>query len=603
MYQGNQETQKLETQQTNEFSIKSKFVENFPFKEVRPVQTIALSQLERALERFDVVILEAPTGTGKSAIAMSACNAVIRDKYNTLKAEGAAGLAPSFELFRKDHKPLTTLATANKLLQDQYLKDFANEIADIRGKANYKCENFPTFNCADSPCALKEKADCGRCGYKQAIGEALQSTIISVNYSALMTLVPRQFVPEDNTQFDLLICDEAHKLPDVISSNNTIEIKLQDLIDTKLLNIFNNKFPDHKLNETSLPNLKTEAEAIDFFCKILECVPKKVEEAAFLLKGIDTDIPEAYKDLAAYAAFDGQQKVSASGAWYCKNKYFFENLITKSTSLPAISNSVLELQMKEGAIIGFSIKPVFLKEYTHELLKSYKKTILMSATILDFNTFMELLGLDQQNVGIIRLDTDFPKENRPFYFSYNVGPINKNNLQQKMPNIIETCKTLLKKHSKEKGIIHGYSYQICKSLADNINSSRILFPKKASEQKFYLNKHQNSKEPTVLISPSMEEGVDLKDDLSRFQILVRLPWPYIGDPVIQKRTMYYPNYVNMLTALRLIQSYGRSVRSNTDTAATYILDGMFYNFVQSNPYVFPDWFLEAIVWQQPLSHQ
>jgi len=48
------------------------------------------------------------------------------------------------------------------------------------------------------------------------------------------------------------------------------------------------------------------------------------------------------------------------------------------------------------------------------------------------------------------------------------------------------------------------------------------------------------------------------------------------------------------TALRLVQTYGRSVRSETDHAATYVLDSQFTWFLQQHRDLFPEYFLEAI---------
>ncbi len=39
--------------------------------------------------------------------------------------------------------------------------------------------------------------------------------------------------------------------------------------------------------------------------------------------------------------------------------------------------------------------------------------------------------------------------------------------------------------------------------------------------------HVNSTKPTVLISPSLHTGLYLKDDLSRFQIITKVPYPRI----------------------------------------------------------------------------
>jgi superfamily II DNA or RNA helicase len=58
-----------------EAARKPRLAESFPFKTMRPQQNEVLEQVEAALsssKRF--IILEAPVGFGKSAIAASLCN-------------------------------------------------------------------------------------------------------------------------------------------------------------------------------------------------------------------------------------------------------------------------------------------------------------------------------------------------------------------------------------------------------------------------------------------------------------------------------------------------------------------------------------------------
>jgi ATP-dependent DNA helicase DinG len=52
-------------------------------------------------------------------------------------------------------------------------------------------------------------------------------------------------------------------------------------------------------------------------------------------------------------------------------------------------------------------------------------------------------------------------------------------------------------------------------------------------------------------------------------------------------------WYNWQTALRLIQGYGRSIRSKEDWAKTYVLDSGFEAFVRRNK--MPDWFMQAII--------
>ena len=100
--------------------------------------------------------------------------------------------------------------------------------------------------------------------------------------------------------------------------------------------------------------------------------------------------------------------------------------------------------------------------------------------------------------------------------------------------------------------------------------------------------------PTVLISPSLHTGLDLKDDLSRFQIIIKVPYPNIGDRWINEKRKINQQWYNWQTALRLVQGFGRSIRSKEDWAKTYVLDSAFGYFVKKNNNILPDWFTQAI---------
>lgn len=69
--------------------------------------------------------------------------------------------------------------------------------------------------------------------------------------------------------------------------------------------------------------------------------------------------------------------------------------------------------------------------------------------------------------------------------------------------------------------------------------------------------HKASPEPKVLVSPSMHTGLDLKNEQSRFQILIKVPYPSRDD----MRTDTKREKESWQTSLRLVQAYGRSVRS------------------------------------------
>ena len=93
----------------------------------------------------------------------------------------------------------------------------------------------------------------------------------------------------------------------------------------------------------------------------------------------------------------------------------------------------------------------------------------------------------------------------------------------------------------------------------------------------------------------MTEGVDLKGDLSKFQIICKVPYPYLGDPIVKKRMHKHKGWYPLQTAKSIVQSCGRSVRNESDQAVTYILDSDWHNFFRKNNQIFPEDFKKAII--------
>ena len=86
----------------------------------------------------------------------------------------------------------------------------------------------------------------------------------------------------------------------------------------------------------------------------------------------------------------------------------------------------------------------------------------------------------------------------------------------------------------------------------------------------------------------MMEGVDLYDDLSRFQIMCKVPFPYLGDLVVQKRMERNKQWYSYMTVKSVIQSLGRSIRNESDFAMSYILDSDWERFYRMNSKMFPN---------------
>ena len=109
-----------------------------------------------------------------------------------------------------------------------------------------------------------------------------------------------------------------------------------------------------------------------------------------------------------------------------------------------------------------------------------------------------------------------------------------------------------------------------------------------------LQDHSRQKN-SIIIAPAMHEGLDLKGDLSRFQLICKVPYPSFQDnEQLKIRMQLSQDYYDWLTALKLLQSTGRSIRTENDWADTYILDSDFLFFKRKCYKLLPDWFIAAI---------
>jgi ATP-dependent DNA helicase DinG len=122
-------------------------------------------------------------------------------------------------------------------------------------------------------------------------------------------------------------------------------------------------------------------------------------------------------------------------------------------------------------------------------------------------------------------------------------------------------------HRNDKGIIHTTSYKQLDFIKQNIsqtNRYRLLETNPDIPRGEVIAEHVDTIKPTVLISPSLYIGLDLKDDLSRFQIITKVPYPDLGDRWINEKRKISGQWYTWQTALRLVQGYGRpKYRINT----------------------------------------
>ena len=148
-------------------------------------------------------------------------------------------------------------------------------------------------------------------------------------------------------------------------------------------------------------------------------------------------------------------------------------------------------------------------------------------------------------------------------------------------------------HKGQKGLCHVNSYSKAWQLAKEIKSSRVIVH--VSEDFHDKFKQFCDSEDALFVSPSCVEGVDLKDDLCRFNILTTLPYPSAAEGWYQRLLAKGGWQVyNVHTMRQVGQALGRGVRHNKDFCTNYLLDSRFTAFLRKMSSVLPKWFLESL---------
>jgi Rad3-related DNA helicase len=441
---------------------------------------------------------------------------------------------------------------------------------------------------------------------------ALVSSHSIFNYSIFLSLLPhKKSLPER----ELLVLDEGHLLETEI-------VKYRGLIISKRrwrryihdLKIIDYGYDDIERWIDFLIQLETKILTLTGNSDLIESfsIERKVKYS-YNGKKISS-LKDTKKVISASDIFDSDEEIAqkydtstASTSAANLGDELAVDAIRDTERLTRTINNILanpknwivsEIIKENYDVVKVELKPFDISSYCKSVFEKCSKILIMSATILNHKAFCRSVGLSSDQVKFIQVQSDFPLEHRPI-IPLNVAYLNYNNLQsaQVQASIARAVDSIMSFHANDKGIIHTTSYDQLNFIKDNIsqtNARRLLVTDPEIQRDEVIFQHTNTTKPTVLISPSLHTGLDLKNELSRFQIMTKVPYPNKSDRWTNAKRQVDEEWYYWQTALKLIQAYGRSVRSKDDWAKTYILDSAFGYFVKKNMNILPDWFRQAI---------
>lgn len=553
--------------------------EFFPWKEFRPGQRECIEAILNAFnDGKKFVVLEAPTGSGKSVIGMTVSKFFQNSYYLTIQ----------------------------KILQDQLTKDFSNDFTkSLKGRNAYKCDywlkfyekhrdnpaqmnimrkaakdpvlaktvNDPNLSCDNGYCIVadgKGKAPLcfpkgispqkdeplskhykgSTCPYWLALGDAMESQIAILNFHSFLY---QSAIADRFKHRGLLVIDEAH---------NT-EPQLMDFVS---LSLTDRRF---RADGITFPQFNTAEEYAQYF--------EEIDLAALITEQVR---------ILTYARRFNEADEWRKAAFQLT---LFQNSVSSGEWIP-------KFEEKRG-YNKITLKPIYINRHAGSyLFDKADKVLLMSATILLPKVMYDSLGIDPKDAFAYRMKNRFPLDNRPIYFQPS-GSMSFKNKTETMPRMLDDIEKIAAEHSDQRGIIHTHNFEIAKYIMERASKTlkpRLLYQENFQKKEDMLKEHENTPNG-ILVAPALHEGLDLKGDLGRFQIICKVPYPSFKDnEQLQIRMQVSEDYYSWLTALKIVQSYGRCIRSESDWANTYVLDADFEQFKRKNHKMLPGWFTEAI---------
>ena len=542
--------------------------ELFPFDEYRPMQRDTLEAAHRELQgdRFDNIIVDAPTGIGKSPLNVALC-----------RTEDSA-----------------FYTTPQKKLREQLENDetLSQHYQVLKARRDYKC-GATGENCKECSINLDPSIQCSemdRCTYWNAKETAMNADIAVTTFAYLILdrELPAQSQNENGAttrisfrdQRDIIVVDECHSLASQVANLHAgFEIGPWTLP------------PEVFQNETA----NRDYSNVERHQQVEGLVERMHDRVKRFLAEHGNDEKRHY-DLKLCKEF------------MRKHNWFSTETETMDRQWVVETQEVMDRD-KNNEIQKVIIKPVKVDNFLRRYVWSRGENRILSTATAPYRGNTEKwcyeLGLDPDRTKFLRVGMPIDADRRQIHTDTIIDTFSSGGDDDNWAEIMSSLNDLAGKHEGEKGLVHTASYSRARRVQETVNEDESRYPnltgnimlhrgdRGASDDVFVSDWQRSEKD--IALSPSMAEGVDLVGDQCRWQVLLKVPYPFMGGARVKYLTQeenrwdwYYE-----MTAVRTIQSAGRAVRGLDDYADYYVLDGSFNSL--RNRVEFPPWYTEAIV--------
>lgn len=558
--------------------------EDFQFREYQ-LETIG-QILENKLNKTKTQVIEAPTGFGKSITAFIVAG-VLWEEFH----ERSYILVSDLSLFEQYEKDL-----------DRFKLPWGH----LKGKDNYQCikngNSFSGGECQMSGIgfnALKDNqsADvagfaCARnCKYIQMRKLAQRAPVTVMTYQMWFIAMTTLANGDNTIGFDrrnFVICDEAHKIPDIVQSQFSPKLDSDGLGAFLVVKDFADKNGIDVTEVDDIINTLAVMHKADNPDFVLKCVKHLRDQ---LCSYADDSITSSIKNFVK--ATKNKQSMRLFNSMTSTTELYrrveeYNSIIDVYSSDAIVKTSNLDKEGHYHITLECAYEDKLVKHYLHDI---GPQELMLSATIGDPDIFRDMIGLHDC------LDIDFKGYKVPSTFNFEKSPIYYNTQwrmsykekEKSLPHVIEQITKICHDHPNERGLIQVTSYDISKAIVAGLPydiRSRLVYYNDSKEKMEALARMKNSVNK-ILIGCSLWEGLDFKDDMARFLIIAKMPYASLGSLLVKRKMDLIPGYYSNDVCQKLTQGVGRIIRSPEDWGITYILDGCFNDILKRNPEMLP----------------
>lgn len=551
----------------------------------------------------ETTIIEAPTGSGKSLICL-----ITAGVLSTYYKMSSYILCSDLYLWKQYadfidnmHLPFGKLmGSKGNYVCEMNNQDISISICKLKGVSYKQLMDGDTAGKLGFSCAWT-------CKYIKERKKAIRSHVTLMTYQLWLNYLnytDREIFGERNVIF----CDECHNIPSIIQMfcQPTINPKyhfsyLEEILSNGMDMNISIQNPDKKEEKELFINVK-DLYTLDGLHESLATIFNNIyntEDKSIILseyseyfrivnniKCVAEEILQTFgsKVKKQKELTKSEQKlihVCDTIIEYRESLYDFMRAISicGDTCLSyLVKTNNLDKEMNRSIVFACSKEDLLCNEY---MLKNSPYKVMLSATVGAHEAFNENIGIKYTKSTVsemFRIPSTFDFSKSPIYYLPKFK-MSKDTMETNFPFIQKIIMNIVSsnKHNEEKGMIHTGSYKnalkLYEMMPEDIRSRMFIYAN-AKEKNDILYNFENS-DNGILVGPTLTEGIDMPDDGCRFIIIMKIPYPNLGDNLVLSKVKLFPKWYNSETSNTVIQAIGRGNRTPNDWCTTYILDGNF----------------------------